>query len=215
MKILEETKLQLKYLIMPVIWHILYLIFSAQFNSVHRVYCDLIFYLVLVIYFVVIDYISIRDLLKEWKKGKKFWIKVLYTAILEIIAFGISFILLKLLPNINDGMLAFKVVNIQTLIAFAVTTILLPPIAEEAFYRKAIINFDNKISLLISIAIGTLLYASEHSLKPLGFIEAMIWSVPFTAMYVKTRNIYIPLTAHLMCNIVFNGISTIIIAMHL
>ncbi|MDF2884644.1 MAG: protease [Clostridiaceae bacterium] len=213
MNISEKAKMQSKYLIMPITWHLIYLLFSNMFSSEHRVYCDLIFYLGLAVYFIVIGFISFKNLWNEWKKGKEFWLPVLYTLLSMIAAFGIGSLISILSPNINDGMGVFKVVNVPTLIAFALTTIVLPPIAEEAFYRKGILNFDNNISLLITTVIGTLLYASEHSLKLLGFLIAIIWSVPFTISYIKTRNIYISITAHFICNLAFNGMSVIIIAM--
>lgn len=213
MNISEKAKMQSKYLILPIIWHLIYLLFSGSFDSTHRVYCDLIFYLGLAVYFMLIDYISFKDIWNEWKKGKEFWLPVLYTIIFLIIAFGIGSLISALFPNINNGIGVFKVVNVPTFLAFALTTILLPPIAEEAFYRKGIINFDNNISLLITAIIGTLLYASEHSLKPLGFLITAAWSLPFTISYIKTKNIYISVTAHFICNLGFNGMTVIIIAM--
>ena len=212
MNIWEKPKMQIKYLIMPITWHLIYLFFSDMFSPKLRVYCDFIFYLGLAVYFTVIGLISFKDLWSEWKKGKEFWLPVLYTSISIIVAFGIGSLISILFPNIDDGMGVFKVVNVPTLLAFALTTIVLPPIAEEAFYRKGILNFDNNISLLITTVIGTLLYASEHSLKPLGFLIAIIWSVPFTISYIKTRNIYISMTAHFICNLAFNGMTVIAIA---
>ncbi len=213
LNIWEKPKMQIKYLIMPITWHLIYLLFSGMFSPKHRIYCDFIFYLGLAVYFIVIGHISFKNLWNEWKKGKEFWLPVLYTSISIIVAFGIGSLISTLFPNINDVMGIFKVVNVPTLLAFALTTIVLSPIAEEAFYRKGILNFDNNISLLITTVIGTLLYASEHSLKPLGFLIAIIWSVPFTISYVKTRNIYISITAHFICNLAFNGMTVIIIAM--
>lgn len=213
MNISQKTKMQIKYLIAPIIWHLIYLLFSGMFDVNHRVYYDLIFYLGLTVYFISIGFINFKNLWNEWKKGKEFWLPVLYTLISIIIAYGIGSLISVLFPNINDGMGVFKVVNVPTLLAFALTTIVLPPIAEEAFYRKGILNFDNNISLLITTIMGILLYASEHSLKPLGFLIAAIWSLPFTISYIKTKNIYISITAHFICNLGFNGMTVAIITM--
>ncbi|MEQ8154918.1 MAG: type II CAAX endopeptidase family protein [Clostridiaceae bacterium] len=205
----------MKFLMAPVIWHLIYLLFGDIFDSKDRIYWDLIFYSGLAVYFTAIMDISVKDLWYEWKKGKGFWFPVLYTVMSIIAAFEIGSMILSLFPNVNDGMGVFKVVNVQTLFAFAFTTILLLPIAEEAFYRKGIIKFDNNISLFITSVIGTLLYASEHSLKPLGFLIACIWSLPFTMSYIKTRNIYITMTSHFICNLAFNGTIVIVTAMKL
>ena len=215
LNISKEAKNQSKYLVIPFIWQLIYLIFSGSFDSAYRVYCDLIFYLGLSVYFIAIGSISFKNLWGEWKKGKKFWIPVVYTLIAIITAFGIGLLVPILFPNNIDGMGVLKVVNLPTLLAFALTTIILPPIAEEAFYRKGIINFDSNISLLSTTIIGVLLYSSEHSLKPLGLVIAAIWAVPFTISYIITKNIYISMTAHFICNLAFNGISVVLMGIKL
>lgn len=212
MSISHKTKIHIKNLIIPIIWHFVYLSFSGRIDVKYRIYFDLIFYLGLAVYFMYKDFISFKDLWNEWKKGKEFWKPVFYVSISIIVAFGISWLISSSFPNIDTGMVAFKVVNVPTLLAFALTTIILPPIAEEAFYRKGIINFNSNISLFISAIIGILLYASEHSLKPLGFVIALIWSLPLTISYISTKNIYIPMTAHFICNLGFNGLTVIIIS---
>lgn len=208
--------MQSKYLIIPITWHLIYLFFSGRFDPTHRIYCDLIFYLGLSVYFIAIGSIGFKNLWNEWKKGKKFWFPVFYTLIAMIAAFAIGTVISVLLPNVSTGMVTFKkIVNLPRLLAFAATTILLPPIAEEAFYRKGIINFDNTILLLFTSVIGILLYASEHSLKPLGLIIATIWAIPFTISYIKTKNIYVSMTAHFVCNLAVNGMDVILIAINI
>ncbi|AZT91701.1 CPBP family intramembrane metalloprotease [Caldicellulosiruptor changbaiensis] len=72
-------------------------------------------------------------------------------------------------------------------------------------------NLSRRIFILSSI-ISILLYAVEHSYKPLGIFTAALWGIPFTITYIKTKNIYIPMTAHLICNFVGNGIPALIMA---
>ena len=57
-----------------------------------------------------------------------------------------------------------------TLIIFAMSTILLPPIVEETFYRKNLISFENKAVLIITTLLGMLMYALEHSLAVWGIL---------------------------------------------
>ena len=61
--------------------------------------------------------------------------------------------------------------NLFQLILFAMSTIIFPPIAEEVFYRKAIIKFDTKGILIFTSFVGMILYALEHSLSWLGILE--------------------------------------------
>lgn len=215
MNISLKTKKQIKYIIIPIIWHIIYLLINGSFEKTHRIYFEFIFYMGLIIYFTAIGTISLKSLLKEWKKGKNFWLPVLITTIGLGIAFGIGMFISVLLPNIDDGMSAFSIVDLPSLLAFAITTIFLPSIAEEAFYRKGMIIFDNKILLIFSFILSTLLFASEHSTKPLGILIAVIWAIPLTISYLKTKNVYIPMTAHFICNFIMNGISVVMIGIRL
>lgn len=211
MNVSKSTKNQIKILILPIIWHVLYLIFTGQVDKSNRVYYDSIFYMGIVIYFLSIKCISLSNIFIEWKKGKRFWLPVLYTVLGIIVAFGIGIILSSLI-SLDDGMGSFRVYNVSTLLAFILTTIILPPIAEELFYRKGFIVFDSKLLMIMTSILGILLYASEHSLQPLGLLKASFWAIPFTVSYIKTKNIYISITAHFITNLLMNGYSVIMIA---
>ena len=92
---------------------------------------------------------------------------------------------------------------------FAVSTILLPAITEETFYRKSIISFKSKGILLITTVLGMLLYALEHSLTIWGIFLTMIWALPLSVSYINTKNIYVPMTAHFIGNLLGNGMTVI------
>jgi membrane protease YdiL (CAAX protease family) len=202
--------------IIPVIvWHILYLVFCNLFDKYTRVYFDLAFYLGIACYFFIL-----RDWrFSEWKNalkiGKKIWIPVLFTILGMASMFGLGFIITMIFSNINNGMSVFSVNNWSTLIAFIFVTIFLPPISEEVFYRKAIIAFDSKIVLIITTIVSTFLFSSEHSLIPIGFFQASLWAIPLSIAYIKTKNIYVCMTAHFLCNFVINGMTVIITAIKL
>lgn len=215
MVISKGLKKQIIYLIPPIIWQIAYLVLAEHIEKYHRVYFDMTFYLGISVYFLATGSISLKNLFIEWKKGKKFWIPVVLTFIGIAVAFVVGNFLSVLFPNVDDGMGVLKTKDWPSLAAFALTTIILPPIAEEAFYRKAIISFSNKTWMYISALLGMLLFASEHSVKPLGFLTVFIWSIPFTVSYVKTKNIYISMTAHFICNFLINGLSVVLFAIKL
>ena len=96
-----------------------------------------------------------------------------------------------------------------------ISTIIFPPIAEEVFYRKAIIKFDTKGILIFTSSVGMILYALEHSLSWLGILETIIIAVPLTISYIKTKNVYIPMTAHFLVNLIGNGTTVILVAIKL
>lgn len=202
--------------IIPVIvWHIIYLVVCKYFDKFTRVYCDLVFYSVIAIYFLIWRDWRFADWSKAIKQGRSFWIPVLLTVLGMVLAFGAGFGITMLFPNIDDGMGVFGINNLPTLIAFAFVTVFLPPIAEEAFYRKAVIAFDSRFILIVSTVISIMLYASEHSTLPLGFLQACMWAVPYSLSYIKTKNVYVCMTAHFLCNLVINGMTVISSAIRL
>ncbi|MCM1105194.1 MAG: CPBP family glutamic-type intramembrane protease [Clostridium sp.] len=50
-----------------------------------------------------------------------------------------------------------------------------------------------------------LLYAAEHSLKPWGIVLTMLWALPLSVSYIKTKNVFVPMTAHFIVNFLGNG----------
>jgi len=90
------------------------------------------------------------------------------------------------------------------------STILLPPIVEETFYRKNMISFENIVVLILTTLLGMLMYAIEHSLAVWGILLTMIWALPLSISYIKTKNIYVPMTAHFIGNLFGNGIDIIV-----
>jgi len=202
-------------LILPVVWYILFIIFADSFERNVRIYAGLVFYLGFAVYFSALSDWHFSDWGKELKKGKFFWLPVLFTVLGMVAMFGFGSGIAVLFPNADSGMSVYSVNNWATLIAFAITTIILPPIAEEVFYRKAIIAFDSKIIIFISAIVSIILFAGAHSLVLLGFIQACLWAIPFSIVYIKTRNVYIGMTAHFICNFIFNGMTVIFTAIAL
>jgi membrane protease YdiL (CAAX protease family) len=193
----------------------LFLIIADSFDRNLRVYAGLVFFLGLAVYFFVQSDWRFSEWKNELKQGKKFWLPVLFTALGMGAMFGLSTSIAMLFPNTDSGMSVYSVNNWSTLIAFAFTTIILPPIAEEVFYRKSIIAFNSKTVTIISSIVSVFLFAGVHSLLPFGFLQACLWGVPFTIAYVKTKNVYVCMTAHFFCNFVVNGMTVINVAIHL
>lgn len=196
-------------LLPAVVWHVLYLVFCNSFGRYTRVYFDLVFYLGIAVYFFLWGDWRFSEWNKAMKRGRRFWLPTLFTALGMAAAFGVGVAATALFRNADDGTAVFGVNNWGSLTAFALVTIFLPPIAEEVFYRKAVTAFDSKAVLLISVLVSISLYASEHSLMPLGFLQACLWAVPFNVAYLKTKNIYVCMTAHFLCNLVVNGAAVI------
>ena len=147
--------------------------------------------------------------MKNLKGGKTFWKQVIVTTVFFLIVFGLTTALESFFPNLDTGMIMLKRDTPARLIAFAISTMLLPAITEESFYRKSIISFRSKPALVLSAVFGMLLYAAEHSLKPWGIFLTAIWALPLTISYIRTKNVYVPMTAHFIVNVFGNGVTVI------
>ena len=196
-------------------WQVAYLVICHSFDKYTRVYCDLVFYLGVAVYFTLWHDWSLSQWKNAAKQGRAFWFPVVLTVLGMAAMFGAGTLLSLLFPNVDDGMGVFAVNTWPALVAFAFTTVLLPPIAEELFYRKAIISFDSAVALTVTTIVSVLLYASEHSLTPLGLAQACLWAIPLSVAYIVTKNIYVCMTAHFLCNLAFNGVTVVMTAVAL
>ena len=117
-------------------------------------------------------------------------------------------------PNFEIGSISLRRDSWLTLIVFVISTIFLPAVTEETFYRKNIILLDSKKAMIVTTFFSMLLYALEHSLSFWGIFLTMIWAFPLSLSYIKTRNIYVVMTAHFIGNLIGNGSDVIAILIH-
>lgn len=43
-----------------------------------------------------------------------------------------------------------------------------------------------------------------------GIFLTILWGVPLSLSYIKTKNIYIPMTAHFLVNLLGNGVDVLL-----
>ena len=193
----------------PIVIEVIFILSCFMFPKKYFIYTNFVFYLLLLIYFGIKKDFSLEEWLSNIKSSKKFWIQVITTTLFFVVAFIITIILENLFPNYSTGMIVLRRDNWLTLTIFAVSTIILPAITEETFYRKNMISFQNKKTLLCTTLLSIFLYAIEHSLTIWGIFLTMIWALPLSISYIKTKNIYVPMTAHFIGNLLGNGIDVI------
>ncbi|WP_270311371.1 hypothetical protein [Streptococcus infantarius] len=68
-------------------------------------------------------------------------------------------------PNFEIGSISLRRDSWLTLIVFVISTIFLPAVTEETFYRKNMILLDSKKAMIVTTFFSMLLYALEHSLS--------------------------------------------------
>ncbi len=204
------TKNYIRTNIFPIIIEVIFILSCFIVPREYYIYTNFLFYLILAIYFWYRKDFSFKKWLHSLKSGKKFWKHVILTALGFIGAFVITMVLESIFPDFNTGMIGLRRNSWITLIIFAISTVLLPPIVEETFFRKNMISFESKVVLIITTLLGMLMYALEHSLAVWGIFLTMIWAFPLSISYIKTKNVYVPMTAHFIGNLLGNGIDIIL-----
>lgn len=179
------------------------------------IYTNFLFYSALLLYFAVRKEFSLKAWIDSLKGGKAFWRPAGITVFFFLAAFAATTVLESLFPQLDTGMIGLRRDSWFTLAIFAVSTILLPPVVEELFYRKSLILTENgggggnacgnqKI-MIVTVVLSMFLYALEHSLTPWGILLTMLWALPLSVSYVRTKNVFIPMTAHFIVNLIGNG----------
>ncbi|MEB3024719.1 MULTISPECIES: CPBP family intramembrane glutamic endopeptidase [unclassified Parvimonas] len=192
--------------IFPIFIELLFVVSCFIVEKQFYIYTNFFFYLLLAIYFYIRKDFSIKEWYNAIKSGKKFFIQVILTVVFISIAFYFTIILENIFPNLSKGMILLRADNWLKLILFLFSVIIFPPIIEETFFRQNLISFKNNKILIFTTFLSMFLYALEHSLRLWGIFLCMIWALPFSVSYIKTRNIYVPMTAHLICNLIINGV---------
>lgn len=207
----------LKYVkanLIPLIIEILFIISYYIFPKDDFIYVNAFFYVLLFVYFLISKDLNLKEWFLSFRSGKKYWIQVLLTFLGFMLAFILTTILEGIFPGLETGTINLRRDTWMTLGVFAISTILFPAITEETFYRKNLILFDSKKKVIITTILSMFLYACEHSLAPWGIFLTMIWALPLSLSYIKTRNIYVVMTAHFLGNLLGNGVDVILTLIH-
>ncbi|SFQ64271.1 type II CAAX endopeptidase family protein [Streptococcus equinus] len=200
--------------LIPLIIEILFIISYYIFPKDDFIYVNAFFYVLLFVYFLISKDLNLKEWFLSFRSGKKYWIQVLLTFLGFMLAFILTMILEGIFPGLETGTINLRRDTWLTLGVFAISTILFPAITEETFYRKNLILFDSKKTVIITTILSMFLYACEHSLAPWGIFLTMIWALPLSLSYIKTRNIYVVMTAHFLGNLLGNGVDVILTLIH-
>lgn len=197
-------------------WIFLLPFILPSFDIQTNVYANLIFYigLLLLVLLGQRQLFSREEILSL--KRKHTWLAIFFTVLGLALVFGLATALIALFPNVNTGWGHLKCTDAYSLTAFAISTVVLPPLAEELFFRKSLIILNQSRNILfITVFISVILFGFEHSLSILGFIEGALIGIVLSFSYIRTKDIIIPVTAHFIVNLLANGYSVISIAVFL
>lgn len=211
MKVSKESVLKRLYI--PFAWELLFII-STIIMPKQAFHLFFVFYLGLLIYYYYFyKQFSFRKFARNLKRIKSFWIPVAATFVGLLIANYIkNYILQDYFAGVKDGTVIIITRNdlIPTFF-YALMMIVMKPVAEELFFRKAIILFGSKKRVFALTVVSLILCAVSRAHGVLGIAEWMIMAIPVTIAYLATRNIYVSVMAHVAFEF-FDNIYSIVYA---
>ncbi len=187
-------------LYIPFVWELLFILATIHFPK-QTLMLFFVFYLGILYYFYFFyKQFSFRKLYKNFKKVVAFWIPVVLTFIgLYLADYIKTNIIPNLFPLVKDGTVQIIYHNeLFPTFIYAIMMIIIKPVAEELFFRKAIIRFGSKKKVLAFTLMSLVLCALSRAHGLLGIAEWILMALPVTIAYVATRNIYISLMAHVL-----------------
>ena len=194
----------------PTMWELAFVASCFFIAKRYVIYTNFVFYLGIVVYFLARREISFRKWGENLHSGRNFWKAVGLTLLGFLAAFGMAVAAESLFSELPTGSIGLVRNTWGTLLLFAVSTIIMPPLAEEAFYRSSMIVTDRgKAALVITTLLSMFLYALEHATAPFGILTTMLLAVPMSIAYIKTKNVYVVMTAHFIANLLGNGLDVI------
>ena len=199
----------------PILFEILFIVSCFVVPKEYFIYTNCLFYVCLFVYFIVKKDLELTGWFSSFTSGKKYWKQVGWTLLGLILAYGITIALENSFPNLDAGNIGLRIDSWLTLGLFFISTILLPAVTEETFFRKNMILLQSKKAIVITMTISMLLYAIEHSLSWWGILLTMIWAIPLSIAHVTTKNIYVVMTAHFIGNLLGNGMDVAVTAIRL
>ena len=178
----------------PLVWMLLYL-GLAIFLPRYTLYTQLLFYVGLIIWFR-------KDFsIPRYLKGignVRYLVGVVLTAAGLYLCYQFTDLLSeKIFMTTAEGTIGIVYYTTFELLLFSVSTIFLMPIAEELFFRKAMVCMTEGLGFfMLTACVSTMLYALSQAHGWLGVMEYIIIGLPLLLSYVLTRNIYVPILAH-------------------
>ncbi len=187
-------------LYIPFVWELLFILATIHYPK-QTLMLFFVFYLGILYYFYFFyKQFSFRKLYKNFKKVVAFWIPVVLTFFgLYLADFIKTNVIPSLFPLVKDGTVQIIYHNeLFPTFIYAIMMIIIKPVAEELFFRKAIIRFGSKKKVLAFTVMSLVLCALSRAHGLLGIAEWILMALPVTIAYVATRNIYISVLAHVI-----------------
>ena len=184
----------------PLLAELLFLLGALLLPGRWLIYIEFLFYLLLFCYFKWKRAFSCRAWKYAAEEGEGFYLPVLVTAG----CYALCFLLTGAFPSLQGGLFSPTAETWPEILIFAVTTMGLAPITQELFYRQSLIQIGK--AALWTAPVSLICFALIHGVSPQGILTAVIWGIPLTISYLLTKNIYVTISAHMLCSLLANGL---------
>ena len=197
-------------LLVPILWEIAFII-VIRLLPTRSLPIYFVFYVGLIWWFRH-DY-SFRQGAGRLKDLRGFWLPVVLTMLGMVLCYECKTrILQRFLFMIPDGAVNIWMSDSYSGILFyGLTTIFIGPIAEELFFRQAILSWPDGgmegdtahggagrvARMACAVALSLILCGLTHATGWLGILEAALMVLPLTIAYLRTRDIHIPMLVHI------------------
>jgi hypothetical protein len=193
-------KITLKELLVLII-----LLFFIHFliNTLNIIQIDYVWIYIFIIFYFIIklrnDMSDVKgDIFSLFSKDNLKWIFAV--VLLNIfLSYGILYLSDHVLNIVNNSLANSFVVG------GLFATIIVSPISEELIFRGV---FLNRLQLIVpplfAVLISSLLFAALHSFG--SITSAFVFAICMAILYIKTENIFVPIFAHLLNNLLAESI---------
>ncbi|MBE6512028.1 MAG: CPBP family intramembrane metalloprotease [Methanobrevibacter olleyae] len=95
----------------------------------------------------------------------------------------------------------FTTVSISILALYFLTVVLLSPIIEELLFRGLLLRrFNKELNVTLAILISSILFGLCHNFG--GILGAILFGICVAILYIKSKNILVPIFVHFLNNLV-------------
>ena len=194
--------------VVPILAEIAFVVAAALWPD-GILYSNLAFYLLLIVYYATGGSYSITQLGTRLSTSR-FWKSILFAIGCIAVGYTALVILERLLPSLPTGEVLLPIHRPLQMALFALETIVMPPLAEEMFYRRHLIILDRGYGALVASAIfSSVLFALAHAFAPFCVALYALLGIAFSLAYVRCRDIHAMIAAHLVVNVLFDGITIV------